>query len=83
MSLHQTMLSIARAAIQANLPDEAVRRAMSELQSHPCAGQIILVSVGKAGWEMARAASNALDGKFDAGFLITKYGHSRGPLPGF
>ena len=83
MSLQQTMLSIARAAIQANLPDEAVRRAMSELQSHPCAGQIILVSVGKAGWEMARAASNALDGKFDAGFLITKYGHSRGPLPGF
>ena len=83
MSLQQTLLSIAHTAIQANLPDEAVRRAMTELSNCPCAGRTILVSVGKAGWEMAQAASDALDGKFDSGFLITKYGHSRGPLPGF
>ena len=82
MSLQETMLSIARAAIRANLPDEAVRSAMAELRGHPCAGRTILVSAGKAGWEMARAAAEALDGCFDEGFLITKYGHSRGAIPG-
>ena len=83
MNLKQTLLSLANASIQANLPDEAVRRAMTELQSTPCTGKTILVSVGKAGWAMAHAAAEALDGQFDQGFLITKYGHSRGSIPGF
>ena len=44
-------------AIEAVLPDEAVRRALDG-QSFP--GRVILVAVGKAAWRMASAAVSAL-----------------------
>lgn len=70
---------IISASINAVLPDEAVRRALKEF--HPGEGKTILVSVGKAAWQMARAALAALGG-VDGGIVITKYGHVRGELPG-
>lgn len=40
----------------------------------------MLVSVGKAAWQMARAAVDELGADIDEGIVITKYGHSKGPL---
>jgi hydroxypyruvate reductase len=70
---------IVRAAIASVLPDEAVRRALDGL-TFP--GRILLVSVGKAAWQMAKAALDCLPRKIDAGIVLTKYGHVKHPLDG-
>ena len=70
---------ILRAAIEAVLPDEAVRRTLREYR--PGAGKTVLVAVGKAAWQMAKAALDTLDG-IDDGIVITKYGHVKGDLKG-
>ena len=49
---------IVKASIQAVLPDEAVRRALQSFA--PKGGKTLLVSTGKAGWQMAKAAVDAL-----------------------
>ena len=49
---------IIRASIQAVLPDEAVRRALKAFQ--PKGGRVLLVAAGKAAWQMAHAAVQAL-----------------------
>lgn len=69
---------IVRDAIGACLPDTAVRRAMQNFK--PPRGRLILIAVGKAAWNMARAALESLPRPVDAGLVITKYGHSRGTL---
>ena len=66
-------------SIEAVLPDESVRRALSG-RSFP--GRVIPVAVGKAAWQMARAAKDALGDRLSPGIVITKYGHVRGPIPG-
>ena len=66
-------------AIEAVLPDEAVRRALAG-QNFP--GRVILVAAGKAAWRMASAAKAALGERIEAGIVITKYGHVQGPVPG-
>ena len=81
MTLKEELRAIAKEVIAASLPDEAVRRALAALPA--ARGKTVVVSVGKAGWQMAKAAAALLDGAFDAGFVITKYGHSRGEIEGF
>lgn len=71
--------SIIRAAIAAVCPDEAVTRALAGL-SFP--GRVFLVSAGKAGWQMARAAVCCLEAPVADGIVLTKYGHTMGRLPG-
>ena len=64
-------------ALRAAQPDRAVEKALSETAlTEP----VTLVAVGKAAWQMSRAALDALGGKVRQGIVITKYGHSRGPL---
>ena len=70
---------IVRAAIASVLPDEAVRRALTGMDFP---GRIILVSVGKAAWRMAKAAIAWLPQKIDAGIVLTKYGHVLHALDG-
>lgn len=76
--LRQDADAIIRAAIAAVLPDEAVRRA---LKGRHFPGRVLLVAAGKAAWQMARAALEALS-PVDAGVVVTKYGHVQGQLPG-
>ena len=66
-------------AIEAVLPDEAVRRA---LDGADFPGRVILVAAGKAAWRMASAAVSALGERIDTGIVITKYGHAQGTIPG-
>ncbi len=65
-------------AIRRALPDVAVREALKDFRPGP--GRMLLVSVGKAAWRMASAALETV--RVDGGLVVTKYGHSQGPLPG-
>lgn len=71
--------TILRKSIAAVQPDAAVKRALQDL--HPGSGRVFLVSVGKAAWQMARAALDCLGDQVDSGVVISKYGHIKGVLP--
>ena len=77
--LRQDADQIISASLRAVLPDEAVRRALDGFR--PGGGRTLLVAAGKAAWQMARAAVDALGG-VDGGVVVTKYGHVRGDIPG-
>ena len=67
-------------AIKAVCPDEAVRRALENIEF---TGRDYIVSIGKAGWQMAKAAVDRLDEKnveYTAGVVVTKYDHVQGEL---
>ncbi len=81
MTLKEELRQIAAEVIAESLPDAAVRRALGEIPA--ARGRTIVVSVGKVGWQMAKAASEMLKGAFDAGYVVTKYDHSKGDLEGF
>lgn len=70
---------IARAAIRAVSPEQAVRRALSGMQFP---GNLYLVSVGKAAWKMAETAVNCLEHPLEQGIVVTKHGHVEQQLPG-
>ena len=69
---------IVREAIRRVMPGEAVRRALAGRDFGP--GRLVLVSVGKAGWSMARAAWDCLGERVSGGIVITKHGHARGSI---
>ena len=69
---------IAREAIEAVLPDEAVIRA---LEGRTFPGRVVLIAAGKAGWQMAKTACDLLGDRLSHGVVITKYGHVKGDLP--
>ena len=71
--------SIIQASLAAVLPDEAVARALAGYTSG--GGRTLLVSAGKAAWQMAAAAVRTL-GHVDAGIVVTKYEHVMGEIPG-
>ena len=77
MHLRSAASEIIRAALQSALPDEAVRRALG---AHPLHGDVYLVAIGKAAFQMARAAVACQPVK--DGVVITKYGHAAGEIPG-
>ena len=79
MSLKKDAYKIIDAAINSALPDTAVKKALQELEMPK--GRLLLVSIGKAGWSMAKAASDVLGSRIDDGIVITKYDHSQGDLP--
>ena len=72
--------AIVEASIRAVQPDEAVARALNG-QEFP--GKIVLVSAGKAGWQMAKAAYDCLGDRIDNGVVVTKYDHVMGPIADF
>lgn len=72
-------IAIVQEAIRAVLPADAV---WHELKKAKFGGRVFLVSVGKAGWSMAKAAVESLEGRIANGVVITKYHHAEHPLPG-
>ena len=71
---------IIKASITAVLPDEAVKRALDG-QQFP--GRVLLVSAGKAAWQMAKAAYDFLGDRIETGVVVTKYDHVMGPIGNF
>ncbi len=79
LTLRKDADAIIAASLKAVLPDEAVRRALQSFQ--PKSGRVLLVATGKAAWQMAHAAVEAL-GSVDGGVVVTKYDHVKGAIPG-
>lgn len=71
---------IVKEAIAAVQPDAAVQRALSNMTFD---GRVLLVAAGKAAWQMAKAASDALGSCIEKGVVVTKYGHVAGPIANF
>jgi len=76
--LHRDAQAIIQRSIEANLPGAAVRTALA---GHTFQGEIYLVAIGKAAWTMAKAAHEELGDRIRKGVVITKYDHSKGPIP--
>lgn len=79
MSLRHDADLIMKAALRSALPDTAVQAALEGIQFH-AGGRVILVALGKAAWQMAKAAHEALGSRIEGGIVITKYGHVKGPI---
>lgn len=78
MNLRDHAKIIIDKTIEAVLPDEAVKRALRQVNFD--GKNIFLVSIGKAGFSMAKAASDLLGQKICKGLVITKYDHVKGDL---
>ena len=72
-------MDIINDSIESVKPDEAVRRALKAFA--PKGDRVLLVAAGKAAWQMAHAAVEAL-GRVDGGVVVTKYDHVKGEIPG-
>ena len=68
---------IVRQAIEAVLPDAAVKRALA---GQIFSGKVVLVAAGKAGWQMAKTAWECLGDRIEQGIVITKYDHVKSPI---
>ena len=79
MNMRKDAAQIMQASLHAVLPDAAVRRAIRGFQQPK--GRLVMVALGKAAWQMAHAASQALGAAIHEGVVITKYGHDMGPIP--
>ena len=69
LTLRKDADAIIASSLNAVLPDEAVRRALKAFA--PKGGRVLLVAAGKAAWQMAHAAVEALgrvDGRGAAAF---------------
>ena len=80
MTLREDAQQIIQTALRAAQPDTAVKKALEQARFGP--GRLVLVAAGKAAWQMAKAAVEALEGRLSGGVVVTKYDHSKGPLPG-
>lgn len=76
--LRQDAMELVQEAIARVMPDEAVKRALE--QASFGTGKVYLAAVGKAGWQMAKAAADILGDRLYQGIAVTKYGHVRGRI---
>lgn len=79
MGLREDADWIIQKSIQAVLPDEAVAKALKGKEFGQ--GKIYMVAVGKAGWQMGKAAADILQDRLEAGVVVTKYEHVKGEIP--
>lgn len=79
MGLRGEADQIIKKSIQAVLPDEAVAKALRGKEFGQ--GKIYMVAVGKAGWQMGKAAADILQDRLEAGVVVTKYDHVKGEIP--
>ncbi|MDR1730671.1 MAG: glycerate kinase [Synergistaceae bacterium] len=79
MPVREIAESVARSAIKSVLPESAVKEALT---AEPVKGTVVLIAIGKAAWRMASAAHELLGSQITRGCVITKDGHSMGPIGG-
>lgn len=80
MSLRNDAGIIIKKSIEKVLPDQAVKEALQGIDLGT--GRIFVVSVGKAGWQMAKAAVDILGDRITSGICVTKYDHVKAEIPG-
>ena len=83
LDLKQDMREIIDSAIKAVLPEAAVKEALKreDFLARKQKGRLIVASIGKAAWRMAKAASDILGSEI-SGAVVTKYEHSMGEIKG-
>ncbi len=83
LNLNQDIHEIINNSIKAVLPESAVKEALkrSDFQERLKKGRLIVASIGKAAWRMAKSASDILGSQI-SGVVITKYSHSMGKISG-
>ena len=83
-NIRHDALEIVKKSIDAVLPEAAVKEALNNRglldEARKRGGKIVIISIGKAAWRMAKAAADMLPGT--TGAIVTKYGHSIGDIPG-
>lgn len=79
-TLRKDAQSIYQTAIRQSMPNAAVKRVLSGLSF---ASGVVVIAVGKAAWDMASAAREALGDRISGGLIVTKYHHSKGAIAGF
>ena len=82
--LREDAMKIVKQAINAVLPEAAVREALARedfAALRKRGGRVVVAAIGKAAWRMARAAADSL-GSSVTGAVVTKYEHSMGDIPG-
>ncbi|MDR1048333.1 MAG: DUF4147 domain-containing protein [Synergistaceae bacterium] len=80
MSIREMAVTVVKQAIESVLPERAVKEALTAAPIEGDAADIILIAVGKAAWRMANAAHEILGPRISRGCVITKDGHSMGPI---
>ena len=80
MTLREDAKYIIDAALKSAMPDTAVEKALKGFEIPR--GKLVLVSAGKAGWQMAKTAADILGDKISCGAVVTKYDHVKEPIPG-
>ena len=78
--LYRDIKHIIDTALPEVIPDKAVKRALQDYEKP--AGRTVIIAVGKAAWQMAKSAAEAVP-DYDCGLVITRYGHLNGPLARF
>lgn len=78
--MREEAMEIIKDSIQAVLPDSAVKKALSQKKIN---NEVTVIAIGKAAWNMAKAARETLGDKIKQGLIITKYHHAAGPIEGF
>jgi len=79
MNIREDANWIIQEAIKSVLPDQAVVRALSG--KNFADGKVYVAAVGKAAWQMAKAACDILGEKIEKGIVVTKYGHIKEIIP--
>ncbi len=70
------------AAVAAALAGRTFDRTSGKVSGKtPDKGKLLLVAAGKAAWQMAKAASDALGDRISGGVCVTKYDHVKGEIP--
>lgn len=80
MSLRKDADIIIKKSIEKVLPDQAVKEALQGKDFG--SGRVFVVSIGKAGWQMAKAAADILGDRITSGICVTKYNHVKAEIPG-
>jgi hydroxypyruvate reductase len=78
MTLREDANRIVQEAIHKVLPDAAVKQALKDKKFND--GEIYVVAVGKAAWQMAKTAADILGDQMKAGICVTKYDHVKGEI---
>lgn len=81
MSMREDASGIIQSSISSVLPGQNVKKILTETDFG--SSRIIVLSIGKAAYTMAKAAEDVLGNRIGAGLVVTKYGHAKDLLPHF
>lgn len=80
LTLKQVAEKIIHESIDSVMPEPLIKSALVGFDESK---KVVVISIGKAAWRMAKAASEVLGATIKKGIILTKYDHSLGDISGF